>query len=112
MRSGVELPLVHFWTRHAILERAVRAVRRGEVDVALGVFDQISPGLIAQALFDDEYCVIARRGHPLVDGALDLATYARAGHLFVGNPDGALTDEPPIDRIIMDATYGELPGPE
>lgn len=107
-----QAPLAHFSTRYAILDHALRALRRGEVDLALGVFDQVPSGFIAQPLYEDEYCVIARNGHPLVDGAVDLVTYARAGHLFVGNPDGALADEPPIDREIMDATYGQLPGPE
>ena len=53
--------------------------------------------------------MIARQGHPRIDGSVDLATYARVGHLYVGNPDGALADDPPIDRPTMDATYGVLP---
>jgi LysR family transcriptional activator of mexEF-oprN operon len=107
-----EAPRATFSTRWAILDRALRAVRRGEADVAIGVFRQIPAGLVARELYEDEYCVIARRGHPLVDGKVDLATYALAGHLFVGNPDGALGDEPAMDRESIDATYGELPGPD
>ena len=102
-------PAAHFATRWAILDRALRAVRRGEVDLALGVFRQIPAGLVATPLYDDDYCVIARRGHPTVDGAISLAAYGRTGHLFVGNPDGALADDTAIDREAMDATYGELP---
>lgn len=104
-----EAPRAMFSTRWAILDRALRAVHRGEADVALGVFTAIPAGLSSQPLFDDEQCVIARKGHPRVDGSLDLATYARVGHLYVGNPDGALADDPPIDRPTMDATYGVLP---
>jgi len=107
-----EAPKATFATRWAILDRAQRAVRRGEVDLALGVFGQTPVGLTAVPLYEDEYCVIARQGHPRVSGALSLAAYATVGHLFVGAPDGALGDEPPIDREIMDATYGELPGPD
>jgi DNA-binding transcriptional LysR family regulator len=107
-----EAPLATFSTRYAVLERALRAVRRGEADVALGVFPTVPPNFAAVRLFDDEYCVIARRGHPLVDaGRIDANAYATAGHVFVGNPDGALADETPIDREAMDATYGVLPGP-
>ncbi|HUO12147.1 MAG TPA: LysR substrate-binding domain-containing protein, partial [Caulobacteraceae bacterium] len=70
-------------------------------------------GFAASHLFDDDYCVIARKGHPLVAGhRVDGRTYATVGHVFVGNPDGALGDEPPIDREAMDATYGRLPGPD
>jgi len=105
-------PLATFSTRYAVLDHALRAARRGEVDVAVGVFRQIPPALAASRLFDDDYCVIARRDHPLVTGGrVDGATYATAGRIFVGNPDGALSDESPIDRDAIDATYGMLPGP-
>ena len=104
-----EAPRATFSTRWAILDRALRAVHRGEADVALGVFPATPAGLSSQPLLEDEHCVIARKGHPRIDGSLDLETYARVGHLYVGNPDGALADDPPIDRATMDATYGALP---
>ena len=85
----------------------------GEVDLAIGVFHTIPPAFAAVPLFEDEYCVIARQGHPLVvGGRINGAGYATAGHVFVGNPDGALADEAAIDREAMDATYGKLPGPD
>jgi DNA-binding transcriptional LysR family regulator len=104
-----EAPRATFSTRWAILEPALRAVLRGEADVALGVFLAIPAGLSAQVLLEDDQCVIARQGHPRIQGSLDLETYARAGHLFVGNPDGALSHDPPIDRPTLSAAYGELP---
>ena len=97
-------PRANFAVRWAILDRALRAVRRGEVDVALGVFRQIPAGLIATPLYDDEYCVIARQGHPTIQGSVDLIAYGRTGHIFVGNPDGALAEDAAIDRETMDAT--------
>jgi len=105
----LQAPGATFSTRWAILDRALRAVHRGEADVALGVFLAIPAGLTGQPLLEDDHCVIARQGHPLVNGSLDAATYATAGHLFVGNPDGAFADDAPIDRPVMDATYGRLP---
>jgi DNA-binding transcriptional LysR family regulator len=105
-----EAPGATFSTRYAIHDQALRAVRRGEADVALGSFGPIPEAFVAEPLFEDHYCVIARRGHPLiVGGRLDRRTYATAGHVYVGNPDGALGDDTPIDRPLMDATYGELP---
>ncbi|HZZ87676.1 MAG TPA: LysR family transcriptional regulator [Caulobacteraceae bacterium] len=104
-----EAPRATFAAQWAILDRALRAVHRGEADLALGVFLAIPAGLAAQPLFEDDHCVIARQGHPRVQGSIDLPTYARAGHLFVGNPDGALADDAPIDRPTMNAAYGELP---
>jgi DNA-binding transcriptional LysR family regulator len=105
-------PRASFSIRPGFLDPALRAVRRGEVDVALGVFRQTPPGLTSTALYDDDYCVIAREGHPgVAEGRVDLATYGRTGHVFVGVPDAAFTDETPVDREAMVETYGGLPRP-
>jgi DNA-binding transcriptional LysR family regulator len=106
-----EAPLATFSARWVVLDQALRAVLRGEVDMALGVFGHIPPGLAAARLYDDEYCAIAREGHPLARGRVDMATYAMAGHIFIGSPDGALADQTPIDRKAMDASYGGIPPP-
>jgi DNA-binding transcriptional LysR family regulator len=108
-----EAPHATFSARPGFLDQALRAVRRREVDLALGVFGQVPAGLAATPLYDDEYCVIARRGHPLAaDGRVERQVYDTVGHIFVGNPDRALTDESPVDREAMDATYGGLPEPD
>jgi DNA-binding transcriptional LysR family regulator len=98
-------------TRWAILERALRAVRRGEADLAVGVFDRIPRGFEGRPLYEDEYCVVARQDHPAVRGAVDVATYASIGHVFVGSPDGALADEVPQDPEAIAQTLGALPSP-
>jgi DNA-binding transcriptional LysR family regulator len=107
-----EAPSATFSVRPAYLEGALRAVRRDEADVALGIFEQIPRGLTARPLYEDEYCVIARVGHPTVQGAVDARTYLTIGHVFCGNPDGLLADEIPHDRKAMSATYGENPTPD
>ena len=108
-----EAPLATFSMRPAFLEQALRAVRRGEVDVALGLFNQIPPAFVATTLYVEEYCVIARQGHPgIVDGRVDAQTYATVGHVFVGWPDGAFADQTPFDHEAMAATYGVTPGPD
>ncbi|HEY3797971.1 MAG TPA: LysR substrate-binding domain-containing protein [Caulobacteraceae bacterium] len=108
-----EAPQALFALRPAFLDWALQAVRRGEIDVALGVFRQIPPTLSATKLFDDHYCVIAREGHPeIVGGVVSRGTYASAGHVFVGNPDMALAHETPVDRETMNDAYGALPGPD
>ena len=107
-----EAPRATFSTRQAYLEHALRAVRRGEVDIALGNYGAMPTGLTATPLDEDEDCVIARRGHPRIDGSIDLMTYGLTGHVFVGNPDGALADETPIDRAMVEANYGGMPSPD
>lgn len=107
-----EAPHAAFSSRPAILDRALRAVRRGEADAALGVFRQVPRGLEAHDLYQDDYAVIARKGHPYARDFVDAATYATAGHVFVGNPDGALGEDAALDREAIDETYGSLPRPE
>jgi DNA-binding transcriptional LysR family regulator len=107
-----EAPGATFSVRPAYLERALRAVRRDEADVAVGIFEQIPASLSAQPLYEDEYCVIARVGHPAVTGAVDWQTYASIGHVFCGQPDGQLADDVPQDLKTMSATYGENPTPD
>ena len=105
-----EVPHGSFSTWPAFLGRALRAIRRGEAEVAIGAFDQLPRGCVARPLYEDEYWVIARRGHPTVQGQVDLRTYARTSHVFVGQPDGALADEW-ADREGMRDSYGDLPPP-
>jgi DNA-binding transcriptional LysR family regulator len=95
-----------------VLADALKAVARHDVDVAIGVFRTIPDAMTATHLFDDEYCVIARQGHPSIrSGHLDKKTYATVGHVFVGNPDAAQSAEP-TERAILEETYGSLPGPD
>src|SRR5262249_40250356 len=59
---------------------AMEALRRGEIDLAVGRFDlPLAPGLTAEPLFEDRYCVVARRGHPRIDGDIDLPTFCDVG---------------------------------
>jgi DNA-binding transcriptional LysR family regulator len=107
-----EAPNATFSVRPAYLANALRAVQRDEADIALGVFDQAPRGLAARLLFEDDYCVIARAGHPTVRGEVDYETYATIGHVFIGNPDGLLADDLSLDARAMSSNYGQLPSPE
>jgi DNA-binding transcriptional LysR family regulator len=64
---------------------ALEDLRRGRVDLVLGRFDSLPPGLVAEALFEDRYCVAARRGHPTIDGRISIAQWSAAGHIWVGS---------------------------
>ena len=107
-----EAPEATFAARPVFLKRALAALRRGEVDLALGIFDFIPSDLRAQTLHEDEYCTLARRGHPKVKGKVDAQTYRDVGHVWVYNPEGALADEEPWDEELVAATYGGIPDPK
>src|SRR5579864_4316019 len=59
------------------------ALRRGQIYLALGRFDAVPTGLAREPLLEDRYCVVARAGHPDIDGSIDAPTWRRAGHIYV-----------------------------
>jgi DNA-binding transcriptional LysR family regulator len=66
--------------------QALDVLRRGEIDVALGRFSNVSEGLVEEAMFEDRYCVVARRGHPRLKGKLDYKTYGELPHVLAYSP--------------------------
>jgi DNA-binding transcriptional LysR family regulator len=76
-------------------EPALEALRRGEVDVALGPFGPLPSGFVSEIIFNDHYCVVARRGHPELKGRISLAQYARIGHIYAH----AESESSPSERI-------------
>jgi len=68
---------------------AFQALRRGEIDLAIGLFDSVGlgNGLARELLFEDRYCAIARKGHPLVKGKLSMGAYAEIGHVYALRED-------------------------
>jgi DNA-binding transcriptional LysR family regulator len=75
----------------------------GSADLAIGHFPGViaeltavhlqehSPRFLHQRLYDGEYVVVMRRGHPLAERPMDLDTYCAARHLLVsfsGRPFG------------------------
>ncbi len=104
-------PRAAFICRSLLLDLALTAVRRGEVDLALGPFARLPPDLVAETLYVDRLCVIARQGHPTVNGAIDPETYGRTPHIFVGDPSPSASGAMPHDPVQMARTYGELPAP-
>ena len=96
--SGVNLRVLPLTTRdpRTLLES-------GAADLAIGHFPGViaeltavhlqenSPRFLHQRLYDGEYVVVMRRGHPLAGRPLDLDTYCAARHLLVsfsGRPFG------------------------
>lgn len=76
-------PKVWFDIRYREPQMALAALRRGEIDLALGRYSgALPPGLEAEPLFEDSYCVAARRDHPLIRGEIDWDTWLSVGHIF------------------------------
>ena len=78
------------------------ALRDGSVDLETGVVDgSTAHEMRTQALFDDRFIGVVRKGHPLSKGAVSAARYARARHIGLsmhglsmhGGDKGALDQE-------------------
>lgn len=70
---------------------ALDALRRGQLDLVLGRFDSLPGGFVAEPMFEDRYCVVARRGHPTVKGRISYDEWRRVGHVFVAA--GSVSDD-------------------
>jgi DNA-binding transcriptional LysR family regulator len=75
-------PHARFSFRLVVGAEALDALKRDEIDVAVGRFGRSVPEE-AEALFEESYCVIARTGHPRVQGAIDVTVYSELGHVLV-----------------------------
>ncbi len=86
-------PQVTFAVGFSGEEDAFRALRKGEIEFAIGRFGAARPGFTVEPLFDDHYCVAARRGHPLLNGAIDYDQWQDIGHIYAwsGSEVGADT---------------------
>ena len=95
---GVTLRVVPLTTRDPR-----QLLESGEVDLAIGHFPGVlaelgaqhlqesSPRFMFERLYDGEYVVVMRKGHPLAQGPLTLDDYCAARHLLVsfsGRPFG------------------------
>jgi DNA-binding transcriptional LysR family regulator len=89
-------PGLEVWLRN-VSSDSLPSLRRGEVDLAIGVFspDEIGPDLRRATLLEDRFVCIVRRGHPLVRKRLTVARFASAKHVLVaprGKGGGPIDD--------------------
>ncbi len=75
-------PRVTFGVAFTAEEEALRALRSGQIEFALGRFGAARPGFIHEPLFQDRYCVTARKDHPLIAKGLDRESWRDMGHIF------------------------------
>lgn len=82
---------VQFLTQRSPLD----ALRRGEIDLAIGRYPSVAPDLTSELLFEDRYCVVARRGHPTVKGKISHDAWLHTGHVFADTRMEEGSDEAP-----------------
>ena len=55
----------------------------GDVDLAIGAIVDDAPGIRRMDLLTEGFACAARKGHPRIDGALDLDSYVQTPHLLI-----------------------------
>jgi DNA-binding transcriptional LysR family regulator len=74
-------------------ELLTRELGAGHIDMAFDVALPIKPPVLHKKLLNDEFCVLLRKGHPLV-GNLNQVSYFAALHIGVSNrPSGAAAED-------------------
>jgi DNA-binding transcriptional LysR family regulator len=81
-RLKTAAPTVTFGVSFSGEEDAFRALRKGEIEFAIGRFGAARPGFTLEPLFEDHYCVAARRDHPQLKGSIDEAQWQGIGHIY------------------------------
>jgi DNA-binding transcriptional LysR family regulator len=86
--------------RALIRREAIEAVQAGDIDLLLGYASDRRGGCDSETLFEEDYLVVARQGHPALGTALTLERYAAFGHVLM-SPGGSLTGV--VDKALADA---------
>jgi len=74
-------------------------LRDGRVDLALGVFPDLPPEFRTQALFQERFACVVRRGHPMVKGTLTMKCFLAMKHVLVA-PRGR--EGSPVDAALAE----------
>lgn len=103
-RLKARAPGVTFAVVHMDEKAAFDALRSGQVAFALGRFGSARPGFVVEPLFEDEYCAVARRGHPTVRGAISERQWRQTGHVYAWSGSETGPDaESSSDGVVMRA---------
>ena len=75
---------VHAFPLHN--EQALEAMAQGQLDLSIGYFDfstQASKSFMAETLYQEDYVLAGRRGHPIFSKPLTLKSISAANHLLI-----------------------------
>ncbi len=96
-RVQKQAPKVQLSFRPLVRQAALHALDAGDADMALGAFGNAGERFLSRVLFEDDYSVVARHGHPILKKRLTLRDYLAAQHIVVsmgGSVSGI------VDRIL------------
>ncbi|NQX87861.1 MAG: LysR family transcriptional regulator [Halioglobus sp.] len=94
------------WVRyqHLSTEDALEGIKRGEIDIALGRFDETPPpGISQKSLYTDSFCVAARKNHPRISGEISQKQYESESHVLASAQSELTRDERKIQMKMPSA---------
>jgi len=86
-----EAPMVRIAWRALDVPALATQLERGEVDLALATPEHAPAAMRQRQLFREDYAVIARQGHPAVQGRLSLEVFCALEHVVVSPQGGGFS---------------------
>lgn len=86
-----EAPLIRIAWRTLDVPALAMQLERGEIDLALATLDHAPDAMRMSRLYAEEYVAIIRRGHPQVQGSLDLDVFCKLDHVVVSPQGGGFS---------------------
>jgi DNA-binding transcriptional LysR family regulator len=105
-----EAPRASFSVEFLLGAAALEALRSGEIDLVLGQFPGLPAGLVAETLCQDRFCIVARKRHPKIKGAIDKRTLAKLPNIFASSSGGTSIVNASIPSPSLVSTVALVPG--
>lgn len=78
-------PQVDIAAIHADRRELESELAAGTLDAAIDVLLPLASDVMRTRLYQDDTVVVARRGHPAIDGKLDIGTYLKQDHILASS---------------------------
>lgn len=82
---------------HLPADEVFEKLRRGEIDAAIGRFEQAPIEVALEPLYDDEFAIACRTGHPISKGNMTAKKYRSALHIWADSPSEIIERDSEID---------------
>jgi len=104
-----EAPRASFSVDFLLGAAALETLRRGEIDMVLGQFPSLPQGIEAEILYRDRFCIVARKRHPRIRGAIDKRTFASLPNIFASPSGGTSIANSTIPSPSIVSTVAMVP---
>ncbi|OWW22578.1 LysR family transcriptional regulator [Noviherbaspirillum denitrificans] len=78
-------PLAEVAASHVERRELQGELANGTLDVAIDVLLPLSSDIMHTRIYQDSTVVVARQGHPAIDGAIDIGTYLNQDHILASS---------------------------